>query len=375
VRHDGVRRRIGERASALLIVALLSAVAGCTRGDESGAPQAVPSTGSVAASGSFPTGCQQATPSPLDAPISFVAQGRAWAMTGDAGHLFCLFEVRDPGPFLWGPRGDRVLLGGLEVRGVGSLASRTPLSQTVPASVAWAEPAGDGLVWVPQGGLNLEEAPLGTTGQRELTPLQGVTYLQVAVHPSGRALAFSVERGTGFELWESGGDGTAARRLPIPADGATLGAVGFSPDGRTLWYGTRQRNGAGHLEAWSLANRRPQTPPWRGRGQVLAIVPGERGNSRGALAIDVGSGCQDSQALAVPPSGGPAVALLPGKRPSSVVGWLDDANVLVLQGGCGAPGTLWVAHFGGAPPLLLARGVDRAALRLTGVETPPPLPS
>ncbi len=369
------RGRVAGRASALLVVALLSAVAGCTRGGQSGAPTAVPSTGSVAAAGSFPAGCQQATPSPLDAPISFVAQGRAWAMTADAAHLFCLFEVRDAGPFLWGPRGDRLLLGGLEVRGVASLASRTPLSQAVPDSVAWAEPAGDGLVWVPQGGLNLEQALLGTTELRELTPLQGVTYRQVAVHPSGRALAFTVQRGAAFELWESGADGAAARRLPIPADGAALGALAFSPDGKTLWYGARRPSGAGRLEAWSLASHKPQTPPWSGLGQVLAIVPGQRGNSRGALAIDVGGGCQDSQALAVPPAGGTPVALLSGKRPSSVIGWLDDANVLVLEGGCGAPGTLWLARFGGAPPLLLARGVDRAALRLTGEETPPPLPS
>lgn len=370
-----MRRRIAGPASALLVVALLSAVAGCTRGGESGAPTVVPSTGSVAAAGSYPTGCQEATPSPLDAPISFVAQGRAWALTADAAHLFCLFEVRDPGPFLWGPRGDRVLLGGLEVRGVGSLASRTPLSQAVPDSVAWAEPAGDGLVWIPQGGLNLEEALLGATEMRELTSLQGVTYRQVAVHPSGRALAFTIQRGTAFELWESGADGAAPRQLPVPAGGASLGVLAFSPDGKTLWYGSRQPNGAGHLEAWSLAAHRPQAPPWRGRGKVLAIVPGERGNSRGALAIDAGGGCQDSEALAVPPSGGSAVALLPGKRPSRVVGWLDDANVLVLEGGCDAPGTLWLARFGGAPPLLLARGVDRAALRLTGEETPPPLPS
>lgn len=373
--RDGVRRRIGG-AQALLVVALLAAVSGCTRGGQSGASSVtVPSTGSVAASGSYPMGCQETTPSPLDAPIAFVAEGRAWALTADAAHLFCLFEVRDPGPFLWGPRGDRVLLAGMEVRGVGSLANRTPLNMAIPDSVVWAEPAGDSLVWVPQGGLNLERALLGTTEMRELTPLQGVTYHQVAAHPSGRALAFTVQRGDAYELWESNADGTGARQLPIPVNGATLGALAFSPDGKTLWF-AEQRGANGRLEAWSLTNRQLQrTPPWTGRGTVLSIVPGVRGNSRGALAINVGTSCNDSRALAVPPSGGDAVELLPGRQPSTVVGWLDDADVLVLQGGCSAPGILWLARFGGAPPLLLARDVDRAALRLTGDDAPPPLPS
>ena len=372
-----MRRRIGGWASALLIVALLTALAGCTRGGQSGASVAVPSTGSAAAAANYPAGCQEATPSPLDAPIAFVADGRAWALTADAAHLFCLFEVRDPGPFLWGPRGDRVLLAGMEVRGVGSLANRTPLNMAIPDSVAWVQPAGDGLLWVPQGGLNLEQALLGTTAMRELTPLAGVTYHEVASHPSGRALAFTVQRGTAFELWEANADGTGARQLPIPVGGATLGVLAFSPDGKTLWFG-EQRNGTSTLQAWSLATRRLQaTPPWSARGKlkVLSIVPGERSNSRGALAINVGSGCADSRALAVPPDGGQAIELLPGKQPSSVIGWLDDANVLVLEGGCGAPGTLWLARFGGAPPLLLARDVERAALRLTGSDSPPPLPS
>jgi len=334
----------------------------------------VASTGTVAASGSFPDGCQAATPSPLDVPIAFVAQGRAWALTADTARLFCLFEVRDPGPFLWGPRGDRVLLGGLEVRGVGSLASRTPLS-VVPDSAAWTEPAGGDLVWVPQGGLNLERALLGTTEMRELTPLPGVTYHQVASHPSGRALAFTVDRGGAPELWLSAADGTGAKRLPIPADGARLGALAFSPDGKSLWFGARLANGRGRLQVWSLVSHKLVTPLWSGRGGVLAIVPGKRGNSRGALAIDAGNGCQDSQALAVPPGGGTAAPLLPGKQPTRVVGWLDDQSVLVLEGGCAGPGNLWLARFGGSPPQLLARDVDRAALRLTGQETPPPLPS
>ena len=72
----------------------------------------VPST---PASGPLPDGCARAAPPATAAPVAFVAGGRAWAASADGRRLWCLFEVRRPGPFLWGPRGDRVVLDGLEV--------------------------------------------------------------------------------------------------------------------------------------------------------------------------------------------------------------------------------------------------------------------
>ena len=46
----------------------------------------------------------------MSAKVSFVGQGRAWAVAADGTGLTCLFKVCDPGPYLWGPRADRVLL-------------------------------------------------------------------------------------------------------------------------------------------------------------------------------------------------------------------------------------------------------------------------
>jgi hypothetical protein len=125
-----------------------------------------------------------------------VAQGRAWAAAPDGTALTCLFEVTDPGPFLWGPRADRVLLGGLEVRGVGSTASR-PSSSLQPTSVSWARPTGLAVAFVDPNGKELEKAVVGSAKIEKATPqeeeghfpqLADVTFNEVMYYPSGQAL-------------------------------------------------------------------------------------------------------------------------------------------------------------------------------------------
>src|SRR5437016_5095423 len=78
-------------------------------------PAASPS-GPAALITSLPVACT-ASPPGADATVAFVAQGRAWAAAPDGAGLSCLFDAPDPGPFLWGPRADRVALGGLAVKG------------------------------------------------------------------------------------------------------------------------------------------------------------------------------------------------------------------------------------------------------------------
>ena len=117
----------------LLLAALAVLAVACS---ERGAtlPNA-PATVAATAGGALP-GAVPATPLPTAAPVTFVAEGRAWATTPDGLRLWCLFEVRRPGPFLWGPRGDRVVLDGLEVRGVGTPVWR-PARGIETVSLAW----------------------------------------------------------------------------------------------------------------------------------------------------------------------------------------------------------------------------------------------
>src|ERR687895_1776027 len=116
---------VGSSGARLLLAALAVLTVACS---ERGAPlpNTPATTAGTTAAGPLPDGCTGDAPSPTNAPVAFVAAGRAWATTTDGRRVWCLFEVRDPGPFLWGPRGDRVVLDGLEVRGVGAPVWRPP---------------------------------------------------------------------------------------------------------------------------------------------------------------------------------------------------------------------------------------------------------
>jgi hypothetical protein len=345
----------------MLLAALAVLAVACS---EPGAtlPNAPATTVAGTAAGALPAGCGGDAPSPTSAPVTFVAEGRAWAATADGRRLWCLFEVRRPGPFLWGPRGDRVVLEGLEVRGVGTPVWR-PARGIDTVSLAWLGANGNALAFVMPGGLNLASASLGSIDLRELTPFRGgSTYLAVAGHPSGEALAFVVRRGGSFELWMASNVGSAAVRLVGPTR-ARLGPLAFSAGGKALYYGARRPDGSRRLEVFSLAEGRTLDPAWTGERDVLAIV-GRRDPAATQLVVDTGSGCEDRRADLSGLDGGPGRPLLAtASQPTSAVGWLDSHRLLLVEGGCEGPFDLWLVDVNGGEPKPVARGIDRAALR------------
>jgi hypothetical protein len=345
-------------ARILLAALAMLAVACSQRGATlTGPPEPTVGPGAV---GALPDGCARDAPSPNIAPVAFVAAGRAWAASVDGRRLWCLFEVRRPGPFLWGPRGDRVVLEGLEVRGVGARVWR-PGQGIQPVSLTWLGPTGSALAFVSPGGLNLELAALGSIDQRELTPLRGASYLAVAAHPSGRALAFAVQREGIAEVWivrETGGG-----EVRVAGEQARFGPLAFSAGGKALYFGSKLGDGTRRVEVYSLASAERLAPAWSGKRDVLAIVP-RRDQAGSQLAVDTGGGCQDRRADLSGLDGGAGRALLPSAtRPTSTVGWLDSRRVLVAEGGCDGPFDLWVVDVGGREPAVIARGVERAAVR------------
>jgi hypothetical protein len=354
----------------LLLAALTVLAVACS---ERGAtlPNAPATTAGTTAAGPLPDGCAGGTPAPTAAPVAFVAGGRAWAATADGRRLWCLFEVRHPGPFLWGPRGDRVVLDGLEVRGVGAPVWRPPRGiETV--SLAWLGASGSALAFVAPGRLNLNSAALGSIDLRELTPFRGGSiYDAVASHPSGQALAFVLRREGASEIWMASNTGSGAVRLVAPTR-ARLGPLAFAAGGKVLYYGSRLPDGGRRLEVFSLAEGRALAPAWSGRRDVLAVVP-RRDPAATQLALDTGSGCGDRRADLSGLDGGAGRPLLPSAtRPTSAVGWLDTHRVLLVEGGCQGPYDLWLVDVNGRDPQPLARGIDRAALRWPD---PRPLPA
>jgi len=354
----------------LLAAVTVLAVACSARG---ASPPSSPGTTVGTAAGALPDGCADSAPTPTSAPVAFVAGGRAWATTADGRRLWCLFEVHRPGPFLWGPRGDRVVLDGLEVRGVGAPVWRPPRGiETV--SLTWMGANGSALAFVTPGRLNLASAALGSIDLTELTPFRGgSTYQAVASHPSGKALAFVVRRGGASEIWMVSNAGSGAVRLVGPTR-ARLGPLAFAAGGKALYYGVRTPDGAHRLEVYSLAEGRRLDPAWTGDRDVLAVV-GPRDPAATQLAVDTGTGCGDRRADLSGLDGGPGRPLLPAaSRPTSAVGWLDTRRVLVVEGGCDGRFDLWLVDPNGGEPQPLARGIDQAALRLPDPRPAPAAP-
>lgn len=149
----------------------------------------------------LPGGCTGLTP-PLPAVVTFVASGRVWAVSPDDGRsLTCLFELGQSKAdvFSWGPRGDRVVLSGLQVRGVGAAVER-PSADVRVSYYSWSRPTGTTVIHTGRSGDGLFRADLGTSARREITPVPAKKYGDMAYHPSGLAIGFAVSDASGTEI-------------------------------------------------------------------------------------------------------------------------------------------------------------------------------
>ena len=165
--------------------------------------------------------------------VAFVADGRAWALDPDDGDLVCLFPVEDAGPFAWGPQGDRVLLNGFEIRGIGGDAPDLPAIDTSVSAFDWGHPLGLAVVFADAKGIPrkrfVDDGRLIRLGS-----LPRGKYLQVAYHPSGLALAFVV-RTTG----RSGDLAVDERGRGSPASRVLRSGAPSSPRSRSRRTGGR----------------------------------------------------------------------------------------------------------------------------------------
>ncbi|HEX6844859.1 MAG TPA: hypothetical protein VF235_07065, partial [Actinomycetota bacterium] len=141
----------------------------------------------------LPAGCAQGAARPTQT-IAFVASGRAWALS-PGGRLTCLFETEDPMPFAWGPQGDRVLLGGMQVRMLGGPTLEIDDRET--DLFDWGRPIGKSIVFREDVDLATRKFVLADEEILDLTGLPDGRYEDIAYHPSGLALAVSVKEEDG----------------------------------------------------------------------------------------------------------------------------------------------------------------------------------
>jgi hypothetical protein len=326
----------------------------------------------LASGEALPAECQAGSPKPADT-LAFVAQGSAWSLNVKGTHLTCLFGVGDPGPFAWGPLGDRVLLGNLEVKGFGD-ALTSPGQAFAPGPASFGRPTGKSVVFTPPDGGSLQKVLLDTGDIQDVTPLDDSQYLSVIYHPSGLAFAFAIQRGERQSVWISSNVGEDARRLVFSTQGTTFGAVAFREDGESLYYGAQLPDGRPELHVVDLLDTSEAPLVWAGSAgqRVEDIRPGE---TNGAVAFTAGSSCDDETAMVMNETESDPHPAIPAEtRPTRVLGWLNGAQVLVAAGGCDQPLDLSAvdAYADAVAPLVF--GVDAAGVRTPAPTPPPPLP-
>ena len=373
-----------RRRTPLPVVACFLVLVSCTSGegepiDSSTLPppttvassSAAPIT-TLASGAELPRGCNGRSPAGGQT-VAFVALGRAWALDPESERLTCMFEVGNPGPFAWGPQGDRVLLADLEVRGVTSEAPTLPGIDARPVAFDWGHPIGLAVVYAARDERTPEKRFMDDGHVEALPALPGGRYLDVAYHPSGLALAFVLDRRGEQSIWLSTNEGTDPVRLVFSEGGTTFRSIAFSPDGGRLVWTAQHAGGYPQIHTMDLAERTGFADGWRGddgqEASNLHLAPSGR-----LMAFDAGTSCADRSAMLVLSPEVARPALPDSSEPSTVLGWLDRSTVLVGVGGCDEPLDLSAVDAAGTvSPLVL--GAEVAATRTVTTSAPDSVPA
>lgn len=370
---------MGIRITAALAAAMMIATA-CTRSGEP-APRATPTASptvsaeptvsptpspvipvELASGRLLPDACEPRAASPTAYPVAFAARGAAWAVDADGRRVRCLFAVDDPGPFTWGPLGDRVLLGGFELRQTPDVELRAS-GDLEPVSPSWGHPEGLAVAFVSSDGNSLEKVLLDRGAPLDVSPYGAGIYREVTYHPSGLFLAFVVERGGEESIRLASNVGEEPRRLVFTREDTTFGPLSFEDGGRYLFYGAMHRDGHPELHRLDLVTG--AIPAfWQGEpGQEFLGV--QAGPTRAAVAFDVGTSCDDSVTMVQTERRGTATPALDGEtRPTRALGWLGRHRLLVSAGDCEGPLDLYVFDTQSVDATRLVTNIDAASVRL-----------
>lgn len=320
----------------------------------------------------LPTGCDHRRPTASQS-VAFAAQGRIWALDPSGDRLSCLLEATSTGPFLWGPLGDRVLLGGFRIAGL-ARSDSSDADIPDPAIADWGHPVGIAIVYAAPGSTHPQKFFLKDETTETLRDMPKATYLDLAYHPSGLALGSIIERGGTQSIWFSSNEGEDAKRLVFTKSGTTFSDVGFTHDGQSMVYVAHHAKGYSEVHSIDLSRPDELLREWKGTGDgyVRSVWPSP---DDALYAATEGETCEDGRAVVLVGDSRMRPALPDDRRPSAVLGWLDDRTFLVGAGRCGAPMDLFaVGVGGGAQPKPLATGVDTAASRAPAPPSPSSIP-
>jgi hypothetical protein len=364
-----------------LVVVLLGASA-CTAGSGSDRPEPTPTVAASSPAAAVRATLADGSPIPRSCvggaakvrqSVAFVTDGMAWAVDPRGNRLSCLFEVSVAGPFAWGPQGDRVLLGDLEVRGLGGDDPNLASTGQRARAFDWGHPLGLAMVYATPSDRTPEKRFMDDGRVEQLDGLPRGTYRHIAYHPSGLALAFVVDRGGRQRILLSTNEGLDPVPLVFSEGGTRVTSIAYTPDGQHLVWTAQHAGGYPQIHAMDLADRTGFTDGWRGEiGQEasnLRLPP-----SGDARAFDVGADCGDRAAMIALNDRIARPALPDADEPTTALGWLDDTTLLVAIGGCGETIDVEAVDVtGSATPIVL--GVDAAAARTVTTSWPTSVPA
>ena len=308
--------------------------------------------------------------------VAFVADGRAWAIDPDDGDLACLFPVENAGPFAWGPQGDRVLLNGFEIRGLGGDAPDLPAIDASISAFDWGHPLGLAVVFADAKGIPRKRF----VDDGHLIRLMSLPRGQVS--PGGLSPEWS-------RAGVRGGDDRGAGDLAVDQRRRRIRSASSSPSAGPSSPRSRSRRTDGPCGGRPSTKRaipelhfmkledpdrirdrmaRARRGPWR------AVFGSPRRDPPGG---DRGRGMRGAHG-SVLDRGETRTAIPDETRPTEALGWLDRTTLLVAAGGCGEPLDLFAVDGPGLDaPAALVLDVEIGAPR-TQVANPPgtvPAPS
>ena len=320
----------------------------------------------------LPAGCAATDPTDTQTVV-FSALGRVWALDPSSGQLSCLLEAPDPGPFLLGPQGNRLLLNGFQIAGWNSSPS-FPATGLDPAAVGWSRPQGTAIIYVKTGDVRPEMFFLETGATKTLSALPQATYLEFSYHPTGLAIGYILERGGKQSIWFSMNTGTKAKRLVFSEIGTTFSDLTFSRDGNFMFYMAHHAKGYSELHFIDLRFPRTLHSIWKGpNGDYVRVFEPSPNGRR--YAVTNGLGCSQSRAGVLVGNKQERTLIPDAAEPTASLGWLNAGTILVAKGGCGATLDLYAVQANGvSAPQLLVKGVSAGALRSTRPSPPTSLP-
>lgn len=298
-------------------------------------------------------------------------------MSAEGSDLHCLVPVERPLTLDWHPGGERVLLGGLQT--ITTAGERPAVTEQV-RSPRWSQPTGRATVHISIDRRRLLKVPA------EGGPTTDISFLErhdeVVYHPAGTHIAVAGLRADGqYGIYLARNDGTDPKPLAEAEQAESISSMAFHETGEWMYFAADHgsHHHLHHLHLREGISTHAESPDPIGKvvldrsNDQVAFRQGDCDRQTTTLIQRFPRDETDFENQALP-------QLASFVEPAW---WLSEGRLLLISrdSGCDGPGDLHLWTDDGTPEgsvSLLARDVDRAAVRVAGVQPtafPPDAPN